>query len=314
MFALDGARAVLYIGVNGGWLNGDPAAATGGAKLDAHPGEALRPYASVAAPASPTGQEDRWIANFGGASFRYAVPRGYSAYGLSTTSASAAAASPVLGSPPRTSTATVVPEGSSLMGREVRDQISLGGVRIPLPDGNWIVVAFFRGSSSAEGDRAVLARVSQNRLQGVIAARGGYVPGGQTPTPFTGCQRQDYVHRQSKVDDGNGLERCWWINHATGVWQADPLMRAASAELFKRGITPPTVMLNVGFRRATADSHATAFYYFDPIDDGISSQPLLWQASEWHKDRIASDSRRVEYVQKLKQWGADWAPIFFATQ
>lgn len=309
MFALDAAQAVLYIGVNGTWLNGDPAAGTGGGKLDAQAGAALRPYVNVTAPESTTGLEDRWNANFGGTSFKYSVPSGYMGYG------GVAAVGPVaVGSTAVSSPATVVPQASSLMGREFRDQVTLGGTRIPLPDGNWSVVAFFRGSTPTDGDSVVLARIEQNRLQGVIAAKAGELQGNQLPTPFPSCERQDYVYRETKADESGGVQRCWWINHSTGIWQSDSLLRAAAAELGKRGITPPTVMLNVGFRRADKSSQVTAFYYFDPTEKGISSQPLLWKSSEWHKDRIASDPRRVEYVDQLKQWGAKWAPNFVVTR
>jgi hypothetical protein len=300
MFALNADKSILHIGVNGEWLNGDAESGVGGARTQTSPGEPLRPYVNISAPGRQGSGEDRWIANFGSSPFRYPVPRGFTAYaGTSVNVATAPAAAP---------------EGASLMGKILRGHMSLGGATIPLPEGDWTALAFFRGGSNGDGDSAVLARIEGDRLRGVIAGKALKIKDGTGFAAIPNCDRTDYVFRETQVNSGFGAQRCWWINHATGVWQQEPILRAAAAELERRGIRPPTVMLNVGFRRADADSFATTFYYFDPRENGISSQPLLWQSSEWHKDRIQQDSQRVQYVEGLKQWAGSWAPIYFATR
>src|SRR5262245_8923023 len=68
MFALDADNSLLYYGVNGQWINGQPGAA-GGEHVAPAP---LVPYVNLSASSvnkSPEG--DRWIANFGASPFRY---------------------------------------------------------------------------------------------------------------------------------------------------------------------------------------------------------------------------------------------------
>jgi len=200
------------------------------------------------------------------------------------------------------------------MGKVFSDSVTLEREVIPLPDGRWITLAHFRASpGSTNGDAVILGRIKNGKLDGLIAINAhSLAPGSTSSLPaFAGCTRNDYLVRHSEQNQTRGQQRCWWINHAVEVWTQQPIFRAALEELSRRGVTPPTVMLNVGFHRATANGFATAFHYFDPASENISSTNRSWSESEWHKSRIASDPARVRYVQQLERWGEGWAPIFF---
>ena len=220
--------------------------------------------------------------------------------------------------PPDPPATSVVPAGATLMGTTLRGHVVVAGQSVPLPAGDWVALAFFRGGAGAtKGDAAILGRLDGHRLSGMVAINaatfGARVTASSQP-PFASCERTDYVARSRVVNEAGGDQRCWWINHATAIWQEQGPFRAAYQELAQRQVTPSQVLLNVGFRRADRDGFVTALYYFDPAEQGIGSAPLIWKASEWHKDRIQSDPARLRYVEDLRAWGESWAPRFFASR
>lgn len=304
MFALDAERGLAHYGVNGQWRNGLPGES--GGRPVGTPGMSFVPYVNVSASSTKDSPEgDRWIANFGGSDFRYPIPPGFGAYG--TTSFVQATT--------RDSTNSKgSPNSQSVVGKFFDDEIVVGGQRIPLPPGKWRGLAFFRGQqSTVDGDSVVLGRFEKRILTGIIGVNAYTLAvGGRGFPAFSGCDRKDYLHVVRQDNQAFGTQRCWWINHAAQVWN-QPLFQAAKAVVEEQGSATPGVLLNVGFRRASAGGYATAFYYFNPEEAaGITSQSTTWHDSEWHKTRISTDPARVEYVKDLVSWGSGWAPLFFA--
>lgn len=193
-------------------------------------------------------------------------------------------------------------------------EITVAGQRIPLPPGRWKGLAFFRGPlNTAQGDSVVLGQIEQNMVTGIIAVNAYTHAVGNTGFPeFSGCNRTDYVHLSRQINNTFGLQRCWWINHGTNIWD-QALFRAAKSVLSEQGASPPMVLVNVAFRRASANGFATTFYYFNPEAVGILSQATTWSESEWHKSRLSTDPKRVEYVKKLLNWGNSWASLYYAS-
>lgn len=205
----------------------------------------------------------------------------------------------------------------ALMGKTFSDVVTVQREPIPLPDGAWSTLAHFRGQpGSNQGDAVVLGRFKGKQLDGLIAINAyRYDDGRATGFPaFKGCSRDDYVAHHSELNEPGGAQRCWWVNHAVALWSEQPVFRASAGVLAQRGVTPPQLMINVAFRRATPQGFATAFYYFDPATAQINSAQTSWVDSEWHRSRIAADPARVRYVQQMERWGESWAPIFFAAK
>lgn len=318
MMALDADRGLAYWGVNGQWMNGEPGG-RGGAPLAQDGAGDWRPIVTISAPNDKSQPEgDRWIANFGASRFRYPLPEGYSAFGGPEAAAAGVrretptqTASPSIAAAPQ----LAMPPKDSLMGRTVQGSVAVSGQVIPLAEGEWTVLAHFRGAAgSLRGDAVVLGRLQQSKLLGLVAInafRDGAGAGQGFPT-LPACSRTDLLDRDVIRNDAQGEQRCWWINHALSIWDEQAIFRAARGDLEQRGVATPTVLLNVGFRRANADGFATTHYYFDPASAQLHGGAVSWSASEWHKDRMASDPRRAEYVSGLRQWALGWAPIYFA--
>lgn len=304
MFALDADAGRIAYGVNGQWMNGSPADGTGDTIGGA--GASVVPFATLSASSQRTAG-DRWHANFGRRPFRYAIPAGYSAYGTVPT-LSAHAAGPG-------STSIAGDAGGSPLGKTFQNEIVVGDQAIPLPEGRWTGLAFFRGRKDAGmGDSVVLGRVDDGRLVQMAAinafrhagtTRGGF-------PKFDACERTGSLHVDSNVNEAFGAQRCWWINHAVGVWREQPIFVAARSALDSSGTLAPEVMLNVGVRRADERGYVTVFYYFDPSLAGIDTAPTRWEDSAWERTRVTADPRRVEYVNELKAWGRSWASVVYA--
>ncbi len=312
MFAVDADRKLGYWGVNGQWRNGTPGE-TGGTSLELAPGEQLKPYAIPASPRGGAVEGDRWLANFGASKFRFAVPAGFDSYGASSSASSIAPGRPSTAALPPTAPAPpAVPD--SMMGKLFQNTVIVGGQTVPLPEGRWQTLAHFKGSAQAPGDAMLLGRVADNQVKALVAvhAHRAAAPGAP-PKVLKGCQREDVIF-YSGPDAQPDLVRCWWVNHATNVWQDQPLFRAAQLELTQRKIEFSGVYLNVAFYRATPEGFATTFYYVDPAGAGIDSRQGAWSESEWRKDRLAADGTRAAFAEKTVNWGRDWAPIYFASK
>lgn len=300
MLALDADQKIGYWGVNGQWRNGTPGGA-GGTQLSLAPGEQFYPFGNVTSPKGNGPEGDRWIANFGGSRFRYPVPAGFDAYGTSGGGSQAAAAQ------------ATQPAPDSVLGKTLDGTVQVSGQTIPLPQGTWTVLAHFKGSAARPGDTMLLGQLRGNTVRKLVEVHAARVPRPGAQPTFRSCLRQDVLH-QSNDDARADAPRCWWVNHAVGLWDNEPMFQAARPELERRGIQPSPVLLNVGFYRSDADGFATAFYFFDPAEAGILSQGNHWDLSEWHKSRFAADPQRADYVRKLVDWGRDWAPIYFVSK
>jgi hypothetical protein len=309
MFALDAARGELAYGVNGQWLSGDPRSSSAG--MTVHPSTAgLVAFAGLSAShGKPEG--DRWIANFGAAPFKYPAPAGYSGYGGSGgTAATPPATQSVLASTKRFPPS----DPASLIGKVFQNEVTVGGQGVPLPDGPWTALAFFRESpGSGQGDAMVLGRLENGRVL-QLAAINAFRHAGATRAGFprfAACDRQDYLFVSKTSNEAFGEQKCWWVNHNEGVWQQS-IFRAARGVLNDMNVSTPDTLVNVAIHRANTEGFLTVFYLFDPATEGFASTQGSWRDSEWAKERLAADPRRSKYVDQLTEWGKSWAPVVYA--
>lgn len=306
MFALDVDKRLMYWGHNGQWRNGMPGQA-GGTPMTLGPGEQFFAFGEAAKPGRDgTPESDRWIANFGGQKFKYALPAGFDSYGTTGSGLGVGATSLAPGTS-AAAPAAAPPHVDTLIGKAMQGSVEVGGQSVPLPDGAWTVLSHFKNSGASDG--MVLGQITRKTLQRLIAVQAG---AGPRPAPRS-CMRQDILF-SSNTSGRADVTQCWWINHATGIWGDHNLFRSAQLELEQRGVQAGSVFINVGFHRTTPSGHATVFYYFDPAEAGQRSAATSWSASEWHKARIDEDPARHAYVQKLTEWGRNWAPIFYASR
>ena len=307
MFALDADRGVLVYGVNGSWLSGQPGST--GERLSGSPGSPVLAFVGASG-TSGQPEGDRWIANFGATAFKYPIPAGYGAY------AAGGSAGPSMRQTSTTTRASDPPTApTTSMSKSFQSQVAVGGQTIPLPDGVWHQLAFFRGQvGSANGDTMILGQIEGDRMARIIAINAFKHSGGTRAgfAQFVACERSDYLFIDKTINEPFGKQQCWWVNHGVNLWGEQPIFRAARAVIDGMHVSVSNFMINVAAHRADDTGFITVFHYFDPAAKGIQSSNASWRDSEWAKTRIDSDPRRVAYVKELHTWGRNWVPVIFA--
>jgi hypothetical protein len=250
----------------------------------------------------------------------------------------AVAASASSSTQPRTaSLALAVPGGAqtvgssgldnALLGRMYTGSVRVDGYDVPLPAGNWALLAntsVKQPSLSLAGEMIYLGLIRKRRLEGaiqIIAARSTSTPGKgfrQVKGCVEGQANSSYVLAEQVVPFGH--QSCWLIdNYFTNPFQQwadranrlDPLIRAAAGDLAAKGVSYPQDMMMVRFSRAETWGVLEVKYVFSPEADGITSAPAISYAdSDWHVGNIDRFPEKLAYVEKLKRWGEAFWPRF----
>jgi hypothetical protein len=194
------------------------------------------------------------------------------------------------------------------IGTEYHDALTVGSVRLPLPEGVWVLAG--KGGPSSEYALS-LVRIENGRLAGILRVWTAARPVSNGYTSFATCNRKDTVFAavQSNVDRGD--QDCWVINHydmqharSTSTQQN---MLDSYAFLDNRGIVVPGNMI-VGIHRiATPTNFITIWYHVNPELAGFAAPASsVWDQSDWHRDRLALDPKRVSYIEAFKQQQAQY--------
>ncbi len=202
----------------------------------------------------------------------------------------------------------VVSEQLSVTGNVVAQ-----GRSVPLPPGQWIVVAHFPAPGPGGMESLFLAQVRRDRLSRAVLVEAG-TPAGESARGFprsAQCTRAGLLYAKTISNEELGRQDCWTVDHdvATGSERdVRPIVRAAVAELERRGVKYPPVLLSAFFRLADRQSFLHAVYAFNPETDGITSRPAPWEASEWNRNHIHQYPDKIAYVEKLRAWAEAWHP------
>lgn len=215
-------------------------------------------------------------------------------------------ATPSAALPPAVAPAAAFPVGvfGAPVGTEYHDGVNLGTMQLPLLEGTWVLAG--KGTRGDSEHAASLVRIENGRLWGIIRVWTAARPSSQGFGMFRPCGRTDllFVAVASNIDHAD--QDCWALNHydmrharATSTQQH---MLDSYAFLDNRGVAVPDMMI-VGIHRiATPTNFVTVWYQVNPEIAGFPpSSAASWEASEWHRDRLAVDPKRVSYVESFKQ-------------
>lgn len=200
-----------------------------------------------------------------------------------------------------------------LMGKTLSGQLSVQERSVPLPAGDWIVVAHFPASAPGSVESLFLAQPGNNKLAGAVLIQVMRQAGPQM-TGFrqsSQCMRSNLLYLKVMSNEDFGSQDCWSINHNhSGEWKnpkGPGILQAAAGELEVRGVALPPVMLSVYFRLADKQSFLNAVYYFNPETEGITSSPTpVWDESDWFQQYIRKYPEKVAYFQRLRDWSQGW--------
>jgi hypothetical protein len=216
---------------------------------------------------------------------------------------------------------------NALLGRMYSGSVRVDGYDVPLPTGNWALLAntsVKQPSLSLAGEMIYLGLIRKRRLEGaiqIIAARSTSTPGKgfrQVKGCVEGQANSSYVLAEQVVPFGH--QSCWLIdNYFTNPFQQwadranrlDPLIRAAAGDLAAKGVSYPQDMMMVRFSRAETWGVLEVKYIFSPEAEGITSaRAISYAGSDWHAGNIDRFPEKLAYVEKLKRWGTAFWPRF----
>ncbi|WP_027795548.1 hypothetical protein [Paraburkholderia acidipaludis] len=216
---------------------------------------------------------------------------------------------------------------SAFVGRTYRQSIAVAGYEVPLPPGQWAMLA--NSSIKARGGSGIayfLGRIEHRRLVGavrVFAVHSNDQPGTGFPAA-SGCVSGNHDVNYLSLDSVTpfGHQACWLINnYFTPPWQqwADratrmsALDRAAAGDLAAKGVDYPQDLVDVRFTRAETWGLLEVSYLFDPELDGVTSGTALSvRDSEWHGPNADRFPDKLAYIAKMRDWGEGFWPKFQA--
>jgi len=185
------------------------------------------------------------------------------------------------------------------------------GMTVPLPPGQWVVVAHFSAADHGGVESLFLAQIRRDKVSRAVLVRAS-TQAEESATGFqrsAQCARPALLYAKTISNEESGRQDCWTIDHNVSMQperDASPIIGAAIGELELRGIKYPPVLLSAFFRLADTQRSLDAVYYLNPETDGIRSKPGSWDESDWNRNGISQYPDKIAYVEKLRAWAETW--------
>lgn len=219
----------------------------------------------------------------------------------------------------------------ALIGRTYTGTVKVDGYEVPLPAGQWAMLANSSVRTlKASGMAYFFGRIEKKRLVGVvqiIGLKSNERPGDgfkQANGCVAGNPDLNYVFIESITPFEH--QGCWSMTNIYTppyLQWADPaikisfLDRAAAGDMAAKGVTYPQDFMVLRFFRAEKWGLLEASYWFSPELEGIASSSVLsFREADWQVRNISRFPEKLAYAGKLKKWGAAFWPTFqqaFAT-
>jgi hypothetical protein len=217
---------------------------------------------------------------------------------------------------------------TALIGRTYQHELLMDGFKVPLPQGDWAVLASFNiwvvKSPQNKGMSYFLGRIEKGRLAGAMVVNALRSPA-EAPTgfdEFKNCANPDNIYTSKEEIVPFDHQACWvmhsmftppWQQWGDKAMQMDNIVRAAAGDLAAKGVTYPQDLVAVHFYRSEKWGVLNATYLFSPEQDGIKSDVApSFRDSDWFGPNVQRYPEKVLYTNKLKTWGASFWPRFKA--
>jgi hypothetical protein len=210
----------------------------------------------------------------------------------------------------------------ALLGRTFQSTLRVNGFQVPLPPGEWAMLAngTVTGNAHPENKGMIyfLGQIVQKRLVAAVWVQAMRSPG----LGFVQNQNCTNPNNLYVLDKSEGAEHqsCTWIRSyfSAGMRQwadqsahIDPMGRAAGKDLAAKGVSYPQELVTAGFERAEKWGELTAGYMFSPEREGISSNVVpTFRDSDWEKANLQRHPEKLAYINKLQQWATNFSPRF----
>jgi len=187
------------------------------------------------------------------------------------------------------------------------------GMAVPLPPGQWVVVAHVPAPEPGGIESLFLAQMRRDKLSRAVLVQAR----AQVDDSATGfqrsaqCARPALLYAKTISNEEFGRQDCWTIDHNVSMRperDSPPIIGTAIGELDLRGIKNASVLLSAFFRLADRQRSLDVVYYLNPETDGIISKPASWEESDWNRNHIHQYPDKIAYVEKLRAWAEAWYP------
>jgi hypothetical protein len=198
-------------------------------------------------------------------------------------------------------------------GQRFVDSISIANVTVPLPEGEWLGIAYARNPSTRGSDElAVLARIEHEKLIELVVLRAQFASDGKGFPRHTACDNTETHAGKVIANEVFGAQSCFWVSHDTAPW-GQPIFNLAANRLISKNIVPPDVFVNSVFHKANINSALTVAYLANPDAKNIASQKTAWNASPWHPRYVERFPDKATFIREQVQWASSWFQIFNAS-
>ncbi|MBK3799698.1 hypothetical protein GAY33_10720 [Azospirillum brasilense] len=203
------------------------------------------------------------------------------------------------------------------VGATFEGAVQVSRTQVPLPPGKWTVTALdeTRNNNNNVNATLTLTNIISSKFLGHLSIstnvdinRGGWVL-----NQF--CGRRDVYFMQ--FDAMYQKEQaCWGINHL--IMDPTSTYKPAYGKnirqvLADQSIDMPRVMITTLFRLANESSYLTYEIVLNTEYFGFSAAgESNWASSSWHKDLIAKDPKRQQFLEQIKAQHAAFYPILKA--
>jgi hypothetical protein len=193
---------------------------------------------------------------------------------------------------------------------------------VPLPPGEFKLMAASvdearRIEGSLSSARSTLARVLLVQADGQRVSTAVWASAmldvGNYRASWVGqpCKRDNTLYRRNRSKDETNQdvisEDCLIVDHRVGVFgaKAQDLFKQAADRLAAEGVRVPIpVMIVANVSRIEKREYVVATYAFNPLAFGCGERGFKpWAQSPWHRDAIAQDAQKVQFVQSVTTWG-----------
>lgn len=206
------------------------------------------------------------------------------------------------------------------VGDKHSNTLTIGEKQIPLPPGEWEVIAsqskaVFTTGGSPIGDIAeiYLARREKNQVTMALFVRTNpeQVSASGWVRNRSVCDRKNVHFNESDRNYNTAESECWQINHIVNTTSyTDTNVARQAFKSFQRTEFGTTTAIASEFWVNDKYDMLYARYYLLPVRYGFaSSGDLKWKSSEWQPEAIRDDAKKKRFVAAAKAFAEKLYPF-----
>ncbi|MCP3933558.1 MAG: hypothetical protein GY705_31205 [Bacteroidetes bacterium] len=200
-------------------------------------------------------------------------------------------------------------ELSNPVGTVHKGEITLGTKNIPLPEGEWKVIAcgesndFFKIILLKEHEKKKFSFIHITVDTPVLSRDFGYVPN-------ENYKRDNLHHKVVKSNQRGEAQDAWGICHVLVHFSPEPkypIMNKAAEYIRSNGYIISSPMIQVSHTmtgRYNKRRYLKVSYFYNPEAYGIAPvENTEWEYSDWHMMRVDHFPEKVVFIERMKVEG-----------